>query len=110
MNFKYYYENSYFALMPLAICLYQYVNNQIPLTIFILSIFCSLLYPYSKYTFSFFLKIIVNKKCIDSILIKKNPCYIELGAMYCVLCYILAIPIGLPSMIYYVINNKSKIH
>lgn len=110
MNFKFYCENIYFALMPLAVCLYQYINHQISLAIVILSLFCSLLYPYSKYTVSFLLRIIINKKYIDSILIRRNPSFVELGAMYCVLCYILAIPIGLPSMIYYSVNSKNKVH
>lgn len=108
MNFKYYHENIYFAIMPLAFCMYQYINNQISLTVVILSLSCSLLYPYSEYTFSFFLKLIINKKYIGSTLIKK-PGYRELGAMYCVLCYILAIPIGTPSMIYYLTSNKRKL-
>lgn len=94
--------------MPLAVCTYQYFNNQLAINFVWVSLVCSLLYPYSKYTLSLFINKIIKEKYMNSIVINANPNFIKIGAISCVVCYLLAIPVGLPSMIYYLINNRFR--
>ncbi|HEA8538509.1 TPA: colicin K immunity protein [Escherichia coli] len=96
MHLKYYLHNLPESLIPwILILIFNDTDNTPLLFIFISSIYV-LLYPYSKLTISRYIK--------ENTKLKKETWYLcKLSALFYLL---MAIPVGLPSFIYYSLKRK----
>ncbi|WP_073614089.1 colicin K immunity protein [Escherichia coli] len=96
MHLKYYLHNLPESLIPwILILIFNDTDNTPLLFIFISSIYV-LLYPYSKLTISRYIK--------ENTKLKKESWYLcKLSALFYLL---MAIPVGLPSFIYYSLKRK----
>ncbi|HIB4915590.1 TPA: colicin K immunity protein [Escherichia coli] len=96
MHLKYHLHNLPESLIPwILILIFNDTDNTPLLFIFISSIYV-LLYPYSKLTISRYIK--------ENTKLKKEPWYLcKLSALFYLL---MAIPVGLPSFIYYSLKRK----
>ncbi|EHP0979830.1 colicin K immunity protein [Escherichia coli] len=96
MHLKYYLHNLPESLIPWILILIFNDNDNTPLLFIFISSIHVLLYPYSKLTISRYIK--------ENTKLKKEPWYLcKLSALFYLL---MAIPVGLPSFIYYSLKRN----